>query len=97
MILCAISDGYVLFRTYTKSGLIANVLLADEATRVSNRMMLNRHGNLEANRQVATVVCRVAKSSTKMKTRDVRQCKYRLVALSLGTCVETRHCARSAI
>ena len=61
MILSAISEGYVLFRTYTESGLIADVLLADEATRVSNRMMLNRYGNLEANRQVATVVCRVAK------------------------------------
>ena len=66
MILFAIWEGNVLFRIYTKSGLFADVVLAREATKVSNRM-LNRHGNLEANRQVATVVCRVAKNEQRWK------------------------------
>ena len=66
MILSAIWEGNILFRTYTTSGLFADVVLAKEATRFSNRM-INRHGNFEANRQVATVLCRVANNEQRWK------------------------------
>ena len=65
MILSGIWEGNVLFYVY-EDLIVRGCSVGPEATKVSNRM-INRHGNLEANRQVATVVCRVAKNEQRWK------------------------------